>query len=428
MPDSISPLYIFSPRHRAGLEALSGQAGWKPVFSTDLSRVADDFGRSGAWVAVIDARDALAEGEAAVSALGPAAEAGRSALLLILTHSDADRLAWFRRQGVTHFLLDPLGPHHFIEGVHYAAQHAERVSGGRRRELRGQRKPATLLFDGGDGQQGAELPSGPTDRPRCELGERLIVDLAEALARDEIEILYQPQVMIASGQIVGAEALARWQHPDLGEIGAEPLLAAAEATGLLVPLSTHIQDKALAEVAAWPDALADIRVAVNVTASDIVSPDFAARFIGRVDEKGVRRSCVTVEITESGLIEDLDQAAEQISRFRDAGIKVAIDDFGTGYSSLAYLKALPVDYIKLDKALVADIGGSHRDRVVIRGVIDMARALGLEVVAEGVETAEQLALLAAEGCALSQGFLHAPPVSGTAFRALLLDQSAEDLR
>ena len=115
-------------------------------------------------------------------------------------------------------------------------------------------------------------------------------------------------------------------------------------------------------------------------------------------------------MTESGLIEDLGAAASLLAQLREGGLRVAIDDFGTGYSSLAYLKALPLDYLKIDKRLVEDISGSPRDQVVVRGVIDMARSLGLEVIAEGVETEEQLALLAREGCTLYQGFLCAPPV------------------
>ena len=133
-------------------------------------------------------------------------------------------------------------------------------------------------------------------------------------------------------------------------------------------------------------------------------------------------------MTESGLIEDLGAAAKLLAALRAGGLRVAIDDFGTGYSSLAYLKALPLDYLKIDKRLCQDIAGSMRDRIVVRSVIDMARSLGLDVVAEGVETEEQLSLLAQEGCTLYQGFLCAPPVTGEALAGLMASGAADQVR
>jgi diguanylate cyclase (GGDEF)-like protein len=242
------------------------------------------------------------------------------------------------------------------------------------------------------------------------LGDQLEVDLRRALDQDEIEILFQPQVAIASRRIVGAEALARWRHPRFGELGAVTLFSVAERSDYLVQLSDHVQRKAIGAAAAWPAALAGLRLAVNITAADIVRPGFAAQFVALVKESGFAPERLTVEVTESGLIEDLGTAATLLARLREAGLRVAIDDFGTGYSSLAYLKALPLDYLKIDKRLCEDITGSPRDQVVVRSVIDMARSLGLEVIAEGVETEEQLALLAREGCTLYQGFLCAPPI------------------
>jgi EAL domain-containing protein (putative c-di-GMP-specific phosphodiesterase class I) len=240
--------------------------------------------------------------------------------------------------------------------------------------------------------------------------DRLEIDLRRALDQDEIEILFQPQVAVTSGEIVGVEALARWRHPILGELGAGPLFHAAERSDYLVQLSDHVQKKAVAAAAAWPEALSGLRLAVNVTAADIVRPGFAAQFLAMVGESGFDPRRLTVEVTESGLIDDLGAAATLLARLREDGLRVAIDDFGTGYSSLAYLKALPLDYLKIDRRLSEDITGSPRDRIVVRGVIDMARSLGLAVIAEGVETEEQLGLLAQEGCNFYQGFLCSPPV------------------
>jgi diguanylate cyclase (GGDEF)-like protein len=242
------------------------------------------------------------------------------------------------------------------------------------------------------------------------LGDQLEIDLRRALDQDEIEILFQPQVSVATRRIVGAEALARWRHPRFGELGAITLFSVAERSDYLVQLSDHVQRKAVAAAAAWPEALAGLRLSVNITAADIVRPGFAEQFIALVAETGFDAGRLTVEVTESGLIEDLGAAGNLLARLRQGGLRVAIDDFGTGYSSLAYLKALPLDYLKIDKRLVEDISGSPRDQVVVRSVIDMARSLGLEVIAEGVETEEQLALLAREGCTLYQGFLCSPPV------------------
>jgi diguanylate cyclase (GGDEF)-like protein len=242
------------------------------------------------------------------------------------------------------------------------------------------------------------------------LGDQLEIDLRRALDQDEIEILFQPQVSVATRRIVGAEALARWRHPRFGELGAMTLFSVAERSDYLVQLSDHVQRKAVAAAAAWPEALRYLRLSVNITAADIVRPGFAEQFITLVAETGFDAGRLTVEVTESGLIEDLGAAGNLLARLREGGLRVAIDDFGTGYSSLAYLKALPLDYLKIDKRLVEDISGSPRDQVVVRSVIDMARSLGLEVIAEGVESEEQLALLAREGCNLYQGFLCSPPV------------------
>ena len=252
-----------------------------------------------------------------------------------------------------------------------------------------------------------------------EVASRLEIDLRSALEKDEIEILFQPQLSITTGAVVGVEALARWRHPTLGELGAGPLFAAAERSDYLVQLSSHVQRKALAIAGEYANTFRWLRLSVNVTAADIAQPEFAEKFLALVDESGFPRKRVTVEVTESGLIEDLAGAAVLLARLRSGGLQVAIDDFGTGYSSLAYLKALPLDYLKIDKQLAQDIAGSARDRVVVTGVIEMARTLGLTVVAEGVENETQLSLLAEAGCNVYQGFIYSPPVSAEALSQMM---------
>lgn len=245
----------------------------------------------------------------------------------------------------------------------------------------------------------------------------LHADLRAALHRDEIDILFQPQVSVSSGAIIGVEALARWRHPEHGELGATTLFTAAEQSDYLIELSTHVQQRALRMAAGWSSELDGLRLSINVTTADIARHEFVQRFVEMVDASGFPRARLTVEVTESGLMEDLGSAATILADLRAAGCRVAIDDFGTGYSSLAYLKALPLDYLKIDRSLTTDIVGSSRDSIVVRGVIDMARALGLAVIAEGVETDEQLSRLAREGCTYYQGFLCAEPLDGAALLA-----------
>jgi diguanylate cyclase (GGDEF)-like protein len=290
------------------------------------------------------------------------------------------------------------------------------------------RRASAALADA-KAQEGAPVSLFDADAEHASVrGDRLEIDLRRALDAGEIDVLFQPQVEIASGRITGVEALARWNHPDYGELGAATLFSVAERSDYLVQLSDHVQRKAVLTAATWPPALGGLRVAINITAQDIVRPGFAGQFLALVRASGLDVGRVTVEVTESGLIEDLPAAAALLAELRLGGLRTAIDDFGTGYSSLAYLRALPLDYLKLDKSLCEDITGSARDRVVVSSVIDMARSLGLAVVAEGVETEEQLALLAQEGCAVYQGFLCARPLTTDALAALLsgtqLDQSA----
>lgn len=272
------------------------------------------------------------------------------------------------------------------------------------------RRASVALAEARDGDTHPIRVFGKAEEGRAEHDSRLEIDLRLALDRDEIEILYQPQVSVMSGTITGVEALARWKHPVFGELGAIPLFAAAERSDYLVELSQHVQKKAVETAAGWPELLSGLRLSVNVTAADMAEEDFVARFSQMVDDAGFDHGKLTAEVTESGLIEDLGIAAERLAQLRASKFRVAIDDFGTGYSSLAYLKTLPLDYLKLDRRLSQDITGSARDRIVVTGVIEMARSLGLSVIAEGVETEEQLSLLAEQGCELYQGFLCAPPV------------------
>lgn len=241
--------------------------------------------------------------------------------------------------------------------------------------------------------------------------DRLDADLRLALDSGEIGIAYQPQYDSLNDRIVGVEALARWNHPALGQLDAGTLFEAADRADFLLPLSRHIQQRALEEAGQWPDSLSALRLAVNITAVDLAQSDFTPHLLEMIARSGFPRDRVTVEITETGLIENIEQAGMLLTELRKAGLRVAIDDFGTGYSSLAYLKALHPDYLKIDHSLSRDILGTPRDRIILRAIISMAKSLALTVIAEGVESEEQLTLLAREGCDIYQGFLRSRAVT-----------------
>ena len=241
-----------------------------------------------------------------------------------------------------------------------------------------------------------------------------------ALSRGEVVIHYQPQYDVATGAMNGVEALLRWQHPELGLLGAGPLVTAARAARLERELTEHAHHVALAEIAAWPEALANIRVSLNITAADLGDPEFADRFASMARQANVDPARLTLELTEQAMLSDPASAAEQLAQIRAFGCAIAIDDFGTGYSSLSLLARLPIDYLKIDSGFTRTIDDSDRDRIVVRAIVDLARALGLLVVAEGIEKPQQLERLKDLGVATWQGFLKSGPVPGHELPALLV--------
>jgi len=249
----------------------------------------------------------------------------------------------------------------------------------------------------------AEAPSALLDK-----------ELRAALEKRQIALFLQPQFSIAEDKLTGAEALARWHHPDLGEIGAEHLFAAADRCDLREELSQLVQQQAIEAAAAWPASFDRLRVSINLGADELTD-DYTARLFGLLGEYRLPADRLTLELTEESLVRDIDAATQQLQHLRSQGVRIALDDFGTGYSSLAYLKTLPVDYLKLDKALVPDIGGEGKDRIITRAIIAMGKALGVEIIAEGVERETELELLRAEGCDFFQGYLRSPPLLPDAF-------------
>lgn len=271
-------------------------------------------------------------------------------------------------------------------------------------------------LDAAQRQQGRRLAwaDGETTRPG-RTAAQLEADLLGAIDRDEIEILYQPQFALAGDRLSGAEALARWNHPALGRIGAGALFTIAERADHVAPLSRHIARAALAGARHWRG---DLRMSLNVTPADLAAASYADDLLAIVCESGFPLDRLTLEVTEQTLLSDIQLAERTLGTLSDRGIRIALDDFGAGFCNFRYLKLLPLHYLKLDRAMVDGVTADSRDLAVLRAIVAMARALDLEVIAEGIESEAQRALIAEEGCAFYQGFLKAQPLTAAEFSAL----------
>jgi EAL domain-containing protein (putative c-di-GMP-specific phosphodiesterase class I) len=265
-------------------------------------------------------------------------------------------------------------------------------------------------------QQGRRLAwaDGEVTKPGRTAAE-LEADLLVAIDRDEIEIVFQPQFALADDRLTGAEALARWNHPRLGRIGASALFAIAERTDHVAPLSRHIAERALAKAKRWP---AHLRLSLNVTPSDLAEGNYAEDLLDLLRAAEFPAARLTLEVTEQVLITDIQLAERNLGALAEAGIRIALDDFGAGFCNFRYLKLLPLHYLKLDRSMVEGITSDRRDLAVLRAIVAMAKALDLEVIAEGIESEAQRALIAEEGCDYFQGFLKAQPMTAGEFAAL----------
>ena len=239
-------------------------------------------------------------------------------------------------------------------------------------------------------------------------------DLLHALDRGEIEVVYQPQWSCADDSLTGAEALARWNHPKLGRIGAGALFAIAERADHVAQLSRHIAQTALAGAKDWPDQL---RLSLNVTPNDLAQGDFAQEFSAQLAATGFPAERLTLEVTEQVLLADVAHAALALERLTAQGMRTALDDFGAGFCNFRYLKLLPLHYLKLDRSMIEG-ADDPRDLAVLRAILAMAGALDLAVIAEGVESEAQRILAATEGCSFYQGFLRAQPLGAAEFAEL----------
>lgn len=245
--------------------------------------------------------------------------------------------------------------------------------------------------------------------------------VVHAHRRGEMSLVYQPLVLLATGRVVGLEALLRWEHPDLGPVAPDAFIAAAEESGAIVELGEWVLERACADLAVWrriPGA-EDLHVAVNVAPAQVSVPIFARGVAATLEHTGVPAQALTLEITERTLLADRSAHRLTLERLRELGVRLALDDFGTGFSSLGYLSRFPLDDLKIDKMFIDGLPGEPRAVAIVDGILAMARALGLRTVAEGIETTEQLDTLERLGCVIGQGYHLARPVGRDAVPALL---------
>jgi diguanylate cyclase (GGDEF)-like protein len=246
-------------------------------------------------------------------------------------------------------------------------------------------------------------------------GWDLETQLANALEHGDLVMNYQPKLSLPKLEVVGCEALMRWNRPDAGNVPPEIFIDVAEMTGQIDPLTRFAFHRALRQLGEWPKNLGPVGVAVNVTPSIICNPELVEAIRAVAEECSVPLGRLTVEVTENALMVDRERSHRVLTGLREMGVRISIDDFGTGYSSLAYLKQLPADELKIDKSFVMNMLADEADARLVAQVVALGHAFGLEVVAEGVESAEAAARLADMGCDYAQGFHYAKPLAPREF-------------
>ena len=251
---------------------------------------------------------------------------------------------------------------------------------------------------------------------------RLETDLRGAVDRGEIAVHLQPQVDLASGRVVGVEALARWHHPALGSVRPDVFVPIAEASGQIRGIGDHVLREACRTVAAWHADGWDLEVAVNVSAVQLTDPDFAESVLHVLAETGLPAGSLTLEVTESQVLSEVATRHGHLEALRALGVGISVDDFGTGYSSLAQLQRLPVTELKIDRTFTSQLTADGSPSPLVAGIIGLAHGLGLRVVAEGVETYAQSQALHGMTCDRVQGYLFGRPAAPEAVRELLLEK------
>jgi len=236
-------------------------------------------------------------------------------------------------------------------------------------------------------------------------------DLRDALAQNQLHLVYQPQVDYRDHRVVGVEALLRWQHPQHGFVPPDLFIPLAEQNGTIIPIGEWILDQTCRQLREWHDqGFTDLRMAINLSTVQLHHSELPRVVNNLLQVYRLPPKSLELEVTETGLMEDISTAAQHLLSLRRSGALIAIDDFGTGYSSLSYLKSLPLDKIKIDKSFVQDLLEDEDDATIVRAIIQLGKSLGMQVIAEGVETAEQEAYIIAQGCHEGQGYLYSKPL------------------
>ena len=260
----------------------------------------------------------------------------------------------------------------------------------------------------------AELTEAALERLKLEN------ELRVALSKQQLQVYYQPQYSLDTGELTGAEALMRWVHPELGLISPVKFIPIAESTGMIVDIGAWILQEACAQAKAWQDAGYDFpRIGVNIAGQQIQRDDLVEKVVIALEQSGLSAQSLELEVTETFIMQRAQKAINTLGNLKQLGVKLAIDDFGTGYSSLSYLKILPIDKLKIDRSFIRDIPRDSNDEAIARAVIALAKSMQLHVIAEGVETEEQQDFLSAEGCEEVQGFLYSRPVAAKEFEEML---------
>jgi predicted signal transduction protein with EAL and GGDEF domain len=257
--------------------------------------------------------------------------------------------------------------------------------------------------------------------------ERLALEnmLRKAIANEELVVFYQPLIDCRSRAIVGLEALVRWNHPELGLLAPAHFISVAELSGLIVPIGEWVLRTACRQVKAWHKRLDyDLTVSINLSARQFQQPDLVDTVSRAIRETGIDPSCIELEITESNAMQNAENTIYTLRELKTSGVRISMDDFGTGYSSLNYLKRFPIDTLKLDQSFVRDVTTDPSDAAIVSAVIAMAHSLDLHVIAEGVETEEQLAFLQKQGCDKIQGYLFSVPLPAEELEPYIIERRA----
>jgi len=264
----------------------------------------------------------------------------------------------------------------------------------------------------------------PTMDARLRERREIEADLRVAIQEGQFEVHYQPLLDLASGTVGCFEALARWQHPTRGLIQPADFISIAEETGLIIAVGEWVLRQACRDAAGWP---ADVKVAVNLSPAQFKRGDLIAMTMNALAASGLEPNRLELEITESVLLNDEEWVRSLLGRLNDLGVSIALDDFGTGFSSLSYLRSFPFSKIKIDQSFVSDIAGTTDSLAIVQATIQLSEKLGMQTVAEGVETVEQLGILKSEGCTQAQGFLVSRPVPAHTVGQLMREYGREGL-